>query len=257
MDELEQINLQLDAMKRWDEYGVPPAASTELYIDEILSRWIPAARRLGMYSEQTQLQHLAVKLGFPEDYERLERLLEERRQDCEIVFRTFALPIREMLDKLGIEYEFKYRMKSIYSVWRKMRVDHKSFDDVYDIFATRIVYKPQFPRLLTDVSTLAPDAEIAAAMQDIILATDPEHLTCWRIYAVIAMLYPIQAERIKNWVSHPKLSGYQALQLTVKGPEGNMIEVQIRSERMDYEAEYGSAAHWLYKQQTNPAVFRR
>ena len=257
MDEIEQITLHLDALRRWDVYGVPPAASTSLYIDEILSRWIPLARRLGMYSEQKLLQQLAVKLGFPDDYERLERLLEDRRQSCETVFRTFALPICEMLDRLGIEYEFKYRMKSIYSVWRKMRVDHKSFDDVYDIFATRIVYKPQSPKLLTDRSLVATDPEIVAAMQDTLLATDPEHLTCWRIYAVIAMLYPIQTERIKNWVSHPKLSGYQALQLTVMGPGHNLVEVQIRSDRMDYEAEYGAASHWKYKQQTNPAIFRR
>lgn len=238
-------------MQRWDEQAVAPADDTVAYVEDILAHWVPLAERLGMYAEQSSLQNLAVKLGFPEDYRRLERLLLERRNSCEAVFHTFAIPLRSMLDELGIEYELTYRMKSIYSVWRKMRTENKELGNVYDLFAARIVYKPLPVSLLTPVETLDTDPNIAAAMRDTILATDPEHLTCWRIYAVVAMLYPVQNTRIKNWIIHPKPSGYQALQFTVKGPGREWIEMQIRSERMHYEAERGKAAHWLYKQE-NP-----
>lgn len=251
MNDQTQIQNHLAAMQLWDVQGVAPSADTAGYIDNILAHWVPLAEHLGMYAEQSTLQNLAVKLGYPEDYHRLESLLQHRRKTCEIVFQSFALPLRSMLDEMGIEYELTYRMKSIYSVWRKMRVDHKDFNDVYDLFAARIVYKTQPTRLLSPLEKLNADPEIAAAMRDTVMSIDPEHLTCWRIYAIVATLYPVQTTRIKNWIKHPKPSGYQALQLTVKGPSGNWIEVQVRSERMHYEAELGKAAHWLYKRE-NP-----
>lgn len=236
-------------MQLWDEQGVPPADDTAAYVNDILSHWVPLAEHLGMYAEQSRLQNLAVKLEYPEDYQHLESLLLQRRKDCESVFLTFALPLRSMLEDMGIEYELTYRMKSIYSIWRKMRVDHKDFNDVYDLFAARIVYKTQPASLLSPIEKLHADYDIATAMRDTVLSINAEHLTCWRIYAIVAMLYPIQTARIKNWITNPKPSGYQALQLTVKGPSGNWIEVQIRSERMHHEAELGKAAHWLYKRE--------
>lgn len=249
MTEQEQIKAHLAAMRLWDEQAVEPAADTASYVEEILSQWVPLAEHLGMFAEQNALQNLAVKMGYPEDYQRLETLLLESRMTCEMVFTTFALPIRSMLDELGIEYELKYRMKSVYSIWRKMRVDNKEFDDVYDLFAARIVYKPQTPNLLAPVEDFNVDEAAASVMLDTVAQTNAEYLTCWRIYAVVSMLYRIQPGRIKNWITHPKPSGYQALQLTVMGPDCNWIELQIRSERMDYEAEHGKAAHWLYKQE--------
>lgn len=249
MDERQEIALRLSEMQRWDEEGTCPTTDTTAYIDDILSRLAPAAERLGMEHEQSLLQNLAVKLGYPEDYSYLKRLLLDSEATCEMVFRTFSVPICAMLDDMGIEYEFKYRMKSVYSIWRKMRVDHKEFDDVYDLFATRIIYKPQ------PITPLAPENEldvlpdVRAVKAETVAAADPEIITCWRIYAIVSMLYRIQHDRIKNWITHPKPSGYQALQMTVMGPDCNWIELQIRSERMHYEAEYGSAAHWLYKQE--------
>lgn len=245
----EQVKDHLNAMVLWDEQAILPSTDTKTYVEEILSRWVPLAERIGMYAEQSRMQDLAIKLGYPEDYQHLENLLIESRNMCEMVFQTFALPIRSMLDELGIEYELKYRMKSIYSIWRKMRVDHKEFDDVYDLFAARIVYKPQPANMLTPIDHLAVDDNAAAAMNATLQEIDAEKLTCWRIYTVIAMLYRIQTHRIKNWINHPKPSGYQALQFTVMGPSGNWIEVQIRSERMHHEAELGKAAHWLYKRE--------
>lgn len=246
------IMLRLQEMQKWDAEGIAPATDTEAYIKDILDRWAPMAEELGLSREQYELQELAVKLGYPEDYKSLKKLLLESEMMCEMVFRTFALPIRSMLDDIGIEYSFKYRMKSVYSIWRKMRVDNKRFDDVYDLFAARIVYKPQQPQPLpmctqNEVDTLP---EASAVINQTLQDMDAERFTCWRIYTVISMLYRIHPDRIRNWISNPKPSGYQALQLTVMGPDCNWIEIQVRSERMDYEAEQGVAAHWKYKKET-------
>lgn len=246
-----EIQQHLEQMRLWDKQGVKPCDDTEAYIKDILDRWAPMAEELGLSKEQSELQDLAVKLGYPEDYKTLKKLLIESEMTCEMVFRTFALPIRAMLDDLGLEYDFKYRMKSVYSIWRKMRVDNKRFDDVYDLFAARIVYKPQQPKPLprcpkNEVDTLP---EAVPAIVQTLSDMDAERFTCWRIYTIISMLYRIHPERIKNWISNPKPSGYQALQLTVMGPDCNWVEIQIRSERMDYEAEEGVAAHWKYKRE--------
>lgn len=240
----------LEQMRLWEAEGVKPCDDAKAFVDHVLETVAPTAERLGMEREQAELQDLAVKIGYPDDYRSLKKLLLESEMTCEMVFRTFAVPIRAMLDDLGIEYDFKYRMKSVYSIWRKMRVDGKQFDDVYDLFATRIIYKPQTPSLHKEnESALSDVSELPAAIQSTLQDVDAEHLTCWRIYSVIAMLYRIQTDRIKNWISHPKPSGYQALQMTVMGPDCNWIEIQIRSERMHYEAEEGVAAHWKYKQE--------
>lgn len=247
----QEILDRLELMRRWDRDAVPPAEDTDAFVSDILETWAPAAERLGMEKQQAELQELAVKLGHPEDYRNLKRLLLESEMTCEMVFRTFSMPIRAMLDDLGIEYDFQYRMKSVYSIWRKMCKDNKQFDDVYDLFATRIIYKPQTPALLKENAGVLDDVpELAPSLADTLAAVDAERFTCWRIYTVIAMLYRIQTDRIRNWISHPKPSGYQALQLTVMGPDCNWVEIQIRSERMHHEAEEGVAAHWKYKQNT-------
>lgn len=247
----EEILSHYEQLRRWDKDAVPPAEDTDAYINHILETVAPAAEQLGMEHVQQEIQDLAVKLGYPEEYRTLKKLLIESEMTCEMVFRTFAIPIRAMLDDLGIEYQFEYRMKSVYSIWRKMRIDHKEFDDVYDLFASRIIYKPQVPNLHKEnVDTVHDAPELPAAQASTLQDVNAENFTCWRIYTVIAMLYRIQTDRIKNWISHPKPSGYQALQMTVMGPDCNWVEIQIRSERMHYEAEHGIAAHWKYKQET-------
>ena len=159
---------------------------------------------------------------------------------CESTFRAFTLPIHSMLDSIGLEYELLFRMKSIYSIWRQIHVKQVPFDEVYDLFATRIVYKPMTVAQLQTVNPVAVEDS----------ALDVEKLTLWRIYNIITSLWRIHPDRIKDWVTHPKPSGYQALQLTVMGPDCNWFEIQIRSERMDYEAEHGVAAHWKYKRES-------
>lgn len=218
--------------------------------DDVLSNWITEAEQLGLGKIQAEMQNLCVKISYPEDYAEIKGLLIESEAMCEIVFKTFALPLRAMLDELGIEYTFEYRMKSVYSIWRKMRVDHKNFDDVYDLFATRIVYKPEekIKPLMQD-NTLDIIPEVRDIKEQYLKEIDTEKFYCWRIYTIISSLYRIHPDRIKNWITNPKPSGYQALQLTVMGPDCNWIEIQVRSERMHYEAEMGVAAHWKYKQE--------
>lgn len=243
-----------EQMKCWDKDGIAPQEDTEAYVTRVLTEVAPAAEELGLAYEQREIQNLAVKLGYPEDYRKLKQLLMDSEMSCEMVFKTFALPIRSMLDDLGIEYELKYRMKSVYSIWRKMRNDQKEFDDVYDLFAARIVYKPKetidpLPFMEDNAVDREPGASFVKQWQ--LTQMDVEKFYCWRIYTVISMLYRIHPDRIRDWVTHPKKSGYQALQLTLMGPDCNWIEIQIRSERMDYEAEHGIAAHWKYKQESN------
>lgn len=249
MTESKEILSYLETMRQWEAIGIAPA-NAKVLIDDIQNRIVLLAEELGLVREQYELQNLSVKLGYPEDYRQLKRLLQESEASCEMVFQTFALPIRAMLDDMGIEYEFKYRMKSVYSIWRKMKLDHKHFDDVYDLFATRIVYKPKptiEPMPFAGESDVDREPTAAAVKEQTLKDMDAEIFYCWRIYTVISMLYRIHPDRIRNWITHPKPSGYQALQMTVMGPDCNWIEIQIRSERMDYNAEYGTAAHWKYK----------
>lgn len=216
--------------------------------EETLETFAPMAEELGLSKAQSELQELAMKYGHPEDYKELRRLLQEADASCQLVFETFKVPICAMLTTLGIEFEFEYRMKSVYSIWRKMKKDGKCFDEVYDLFATRIIYKvPEKVKPLTEIGFTEYTLDPKPLPVDIF---DPEILTCWRIYTAITALYRVQPNRIKDWITHPKPSGYQALQMTCMGPDCNWIEIQIRSERMNYEAEFGEAAHWKYKQST-------
>lgn len=250
MDDKTLIEETLEIMQRWDNDGIAPQEDAATFIERVQTKIAPLAEYLGMPKEQSRMEELSVKLGFPEDYKHIKQLRLESEMMCEMVFRTFSMPIRSMLDDLGIDYEFLFRMKSIYSIWRKMRQKSTEFDEVYDLFGTRIIYRPKpvvEPLPFTVENEV--DAEAANVKQWQMEHLDVETFYCWRIYTVISMLYRIHPERIRNWITHPKPSGYQALQLTVMGPDCNWIEIQIRSERMNYEAEHGNAAHWKYKQE--------
>lgn len=249
--QIDEILLRLNQLEAWDAAGVTCTEEVQQYVNDVLENWVPIAEEIGMASQQSKMQNLCVKLGYPEDYKKLKRLLAESEASCEIVFKTFALPIEAMLNDLGITYTLKYRMKSVYSIWRKMRIDNKEFDDVYDLFAARIIYQPKdsIDALMED-NSVDREPEIRAVKEWQLKGLDAEKFYCWRIYTVISSLYRIHPDRIKDWVTHPKPSGYQTLQLTVMGPDCNWVEIQIRSERMDYDAEQGIAAHWKYKRET-------
>ena len=198
-----------------------PTEKQKRVATETMSLYAPIADRLGLYNIKKELEDLGLKYNHPEEYQRLKNLMHEAEENYKLLFTTFAAPVKSLLDDLGLKYTFTYRIKTIYSVWRKMKKKHISFDQIYDLYAARIVFTPSSP--------------------------ENEKTDCWRIYNVLTSIYKIHPDRIRDWISHPKESGYQALQVTIMGPDNNWIEVQIRSERMNEKAEEGDAAHWKYK----------
>lgn len=188
---------------------------------ETLYIYAPLAHRLGLFAIKTELEDLSFKYEHPAAYSRISEQIRESESRRAAVYNDFSLPIKEKLNEMGITYDAKARLKSVYSIWRKMETKHIPFEEVYDLYAMRIIFD-------------CPDQS-------------KEKAICWQIYAAITDLYKLHPERTRDWISNPKANGYQALHLTVMGPDGNWIEVQIRSRRMDEIAELGFAAHWKYK----------
>ncbi|MDE6098131.1 MAG: RelA/SpoT family protein [Muribaculaceae bacterium] len=188
---------------------------------ETLYIYAPLAHRLGLFKIKTELEDLSFKYEHPAAYERISEQIRQSQARRTEVYSDFSLPIKEKLDQLGLKYEAKARLKSVYSIWKKMETKHVPFEEVYDLYAMRIVFDCDDP--------------------------SKEKALCWNIYSAITDLYRLHPDRTRDWISAPKANGYQALHLTVMGPDGNWIEVQIRSRRMDEIAEKGFAAHWKYK----------
>lgn len=188
---------------------------------ETLYIYAPLAYRLGLFNIKTELEDLSFKYEHPAAYDRIREQLRESENRRLSVYSDFSAPILERLNGMGLKYDAKARVKSVYSIWRKMETKHVPFEEVYDLYAVRIIF---------DCDDQANEKTIA-----------------WNIYSAITDLYKLHPERTRDWISNPKANGYQALHLTVMGPDGNWIEVQIRSRRMDEIAEKGFAAHWKYK----------
>ncbi|MCQ2207259.1 MAG: RelA/SpoT family protein [Paludibacteraceae bacterium] len=183
--------------------------------------YAPLANRLGLYAIKTELEDLSFKYEHPDKYVELSKKLEATSNERDKLFADIKQPIREKLAELGISAEIQSRIKSVYSIWKKMEKKAIPFEEVYDILAIRIVFD-------------CPD-----------LKEEKQH--CWAIYSAVTDLYKPRPDRIRDWVNTPKANGYEALHLTVMGPDNKWIEVQIRSRRMDDIAEKGFAAHWKYK----------
>ena len=188
---------------------------------ETLSIYAPLAHRMGLHTIKTELEDLSLKYENPVEYQELEKRIHDYRDEHTGLYQQFIAPIRERLTESGYRYDITARTKSVYSVWSKMQRRHISFEEIYDLLAVRIVFDPK--------------------------DNQPEKWQCWNIYSLITDMYSPKPERIRDWVSVPKANGYEALHLTVMGPGGKWIEVQIRSRRMDEIAEKGLAAHWKYK----------
>ena len=188
---------------------------------ETLYIYAPLAHRLGLFAIKTELEDLSFKYEHPAAYSEIEQKIRESEEKREAVYHDFSAPILDRLKGMGLHYEAKARVKSIYSIWNKMQSKNIPFEEVYDLYAMRIIFD------CDDVSQ--------------------EKTICWNIYAAITDIYRLHPERTRDWISNPKANGYQALHLTVMGPDGNWVEVQIRSRRMDEIAEKGFAAHWKYK----------
>ena len=189
---------------------------------ETLYIYAPLAHRLGLFAIKTELEELCFKYEHPEVYAELSQKVEETARERDQIYGSFAEPVIKALDKMNIEYEMRARVKSLYSIWKKMQAKGIDFSEVYDLFAVRIIFET-YPGM-------------------------DEKKQCWDIYSAITDIYKLRPDRIRDWVSHPKANGYQALHLTVMGPDGKWIEIQIRSRRMDDIAEKGFAAHWKYKE---------
>lgn len=191
---------------------------------ETIHLFAPLAYRLGLFPIKSELEDLCMKYRFPEEYNEIQHKIEDTEPKRQQYINKFCAPIRAILDKNGIEYEISGRVKSIYSIWSKMQRKQIPFEEIYDLFAIRIVFKA--------------------------LPFPSEKTQCWQIYSSITDIYAPKPDRLRDWISMPKANGYEALHSTVMGTDGIWVEVQIRTQRMEEIADHGFAAHWKYKHAT-------
>ena len=204
----------MQTMETMPEHKQVKIASETLYI------YAPMAHRIGLYNIKTELEDLGLKYTEPEVYNDILSKIEESKEDQQTYIKDFSNVIEETLDKEGLNYQIKGRTKSIFSIRRKMQAQNVSYDEVYDKFAIRIIYKSD---------------------------SKNEKFLAWKIYSVVTDHFKPNPVRLRDWISSPKSTGYEALHITVMGPKGRWVEVQIRSERMHEIAEKGYAAHFKYK----------
>ena len=189
---------------------------------ETLYIYAPIAYRLGLNKIKMELENLSFKYEHPEEYMAIEEKLAMTQAEREKLFADFTAPIKAKLDEMEVKYELKGRIKSPYSIWKKMQTKHLAFDEIFDILAVRIIFEPK---------NLKEEAN-----------------ECFNIYIALSHLYRTHPDRFRDWVNQPKTNGYQALHMTLMSKHGEWVEVQIRSRRMDDIAEQGVAAHWKYKE---------
>lgn len=193
------------------------AAETRLF-------YSPLAERLGMYTIMNELQDLSLKYDHPEEYARLKQAILESGSYRSSLFEAFYKHIRDDLKNTGLSYEIQHRVKSIYSIWNKMHTKSLGFNEIYDLFAIRIIFEPTSP--------------------------ETEFTDCFKIYKVLSSHFTVKDDRTRDWLSRSKDNGYRALHITVMSPFGEWVEIQIRSRKMHEMAERGLAAHWRYKQRS-------
>ena len=187
---------------------------------EAFNLYAPLAHRLGLYNLKSEMEDIAMKHSDPENYFLIEQRLRETARKRTRFIREFIAPIENELKAQGFRFEIKSRTKSVWSIWNKMKKQQVGFDEIYDVFAIRIII----------------DSESKNEKSD-----------CWRVYSIVTDLYQPNPQRLRDWISVPKSNGYESLHTTVIGPGGTWVEVQIRTRRMDEIAEKGFAAHWKYK----------
>ncbi|MGC9151234.1 MAG: RelA/SpoT family protein [Microbacter sp.] len=189
-------------------------------VTEVAHLYAPLAHRLGLYAIKTELEDLTLKYEHPEVYYDIAQKLNETKRSREAYIQSFIEPVKKRIELAGFDFDIKGRTKSIHSIWNKMKKQNTSFESIYDLFAIRIIL----------------DTPVEA-----------EKLACWQIYSIVTDMYTPNPKRLRDWLSIPKSNGYESLHITVMGPKGRWVEVQIRSRRMDEIAEKGVAAHWKYK----------
>src|SRR6188474_2291427 len=202
----------LDSMKPEKQLKV---SSETVYV------YAPLAHRMGLYNIKTEMEDLAMKYLEPDIYKEIAQKLAETKRERTKYINEFIRPIKEKIDKSGFDFEIYGRPKSIHSIWNKMKKKGVAFEEVYDLFAIRVILDSPAEREKED---------------------------CWKVYSMITDEYTPSPERLRDWLSNPKSNGYEALHTTVMGPQGKWVEVQIRTKRMNEIAEKGLAAHWKYKE---------
>ena len=213
-----------DRLHNMRTLGAMPLNKQIKITGETIYLFAPLAYRLGLFSIKSELEDLCMKYRFPQQYAEIKHKLEESEASRREYINNFNAPIIAKLNRDHINYEISGRVKSVYSIWNKMQRKQIPFEEVYDLFAIRIVFKP--------------------------LPFPSEKTQCWQIYSSITDIYTPKPDRLRDWISMPKANGYEALHSTVMGPNGIWVEVQIRTQRMEDIAERGFAAHWKYKHAT-------
>ncbi len=202
--------------------AMPPHKQVKI-ASETLYIYAPMAHRLGLYNIKTELEDLGLKYTEPDVYNDILNKIKDSKEEQQKYIDSFTDVLKKALDKNKFNYEIKGRFKSIFSIRRKMRKQNVTFEEVYDKFAIRIIYQP---------------------------TSNDEKFDAWKIYSIVTDYFKPNPSRLRDWISQPKSTGYEALHITVIGPESKWVEVQIRSQRMDEIAEKGYAAHFKYKQGT-------
>ncbi len=221
LDDVRVILIKIaDRLHNMRTLGAMPREKQVKITSETLYLFTPLAYRLGLYAIKSELEDLSLKYRFPEQYNEIEAKLEATKKKRAEQIEKFDEPIIKRLRENGVDFEISGRVKSVYSVWRKMQAKQVTFEEVYDLFAVRIIFRPS--------------------------SIISERTQCWYIYEIVTDVYSSRPDRLRDWITYPKSNGYEALHTTVMSPEGLWVEVQIRSERMNEIAEQGVAAHWKH-----------
>ena len=210
---------RLEVMRHLEMF---PKASREKKILETLMLYIPLAHQLGLYNIKSEMEDIYFRFAEPEQYRAITNKLKATERDRIRLTDEFIEPLKKTLSDDGIHYKLKIRTKTAYSIWRKMQKQKVPFEGVYDVFAIRFIIDCE------------PDART-------------EKDLCWKVYSYVTEEYEADTKRLRDWVTNPKPNGYESLHITVKNKSGAYLEVQIRTKRMDDEAENGQASHWSYK----------
>lgn len=211
------VAVRLQTMRNLDAY--PPGEQQQI-ARESSFLYAPLAHRMGLYKVKTELEDLSLKFTNREIYKGIAKKLNETKRSRDAYIAAFIEPLKKEMESIGFPFEIKGRTKSIHSIYSKMRKQNTTFENIYDLFAIRIIF----------------DTPV-----------DKEKAACWQAYSIVADLYQPNPKRLRDWLSIPKTNGYESLHTTVLGPQNKWVEVQIRTERMNEVAEMGLAAHWKYK----------
>lgn len=211
-----------DRLEVMRNLSIFPKSSREQKLLETTMLYMPLAHQLGLYNINNELGDIYLRYSDPEQYRSISNKLKATEQDRQKITAEFILPLEKKLEEAGIKYKLKARTKSAYSIYRKMQIQKVPFEGVFDVFAIRFIIDcEEDPKIEKDL--------------------------CWKVYSYVTEEYTPDTKRLRDWLTTPRPNGYESLHITVANKQGNSLEVQIRTKRMDFEAENGSAAHWAYK----------